>query len=76
MDKKGNNSHPSSKTKESKRATHDDSAKDNYFPIDRYLNESNRHEQIAIGQPSDQSATEKELRRIEQMLEAASKRSG
>ncbi|KAI0137994.1 hypothetical protein F4776DRAFT_663129 [Hypoxylon sp. NC0597] len=62
----------SSKTKKSKKPTQDKSPKSELSPMERYLLENQRYEQIAIGEPYDRSATREELERWDQEWQAAS----
>ncbi|KAI1140712.1 hypothetical protein F5Y05DRAFT_410565 [Hypoxylon sp. FL0543] len=66
----------SSKTQKVRQSTSDKSTKSNMSPMERYLLEKQRHEQIAVGEPSDKSATQEELKRWNQDWQAASERKG
>ncbi|KAI1411445.1 hypothetical protein F5Y13DRAFT_191383 [Hypoxylon sp. FL1857] len=63
----------SSKTKKARRSTPEESSGSSFI-MDRYLQESHRHEQIAIGGPSDKSITKEDLMQWDQVWQAASER--
>ncbi|OTA56885.1 hypothetical protein K449DRAFT_437738 [Hypoxylon sp. EC38] len=61
-----------SKTKKAKKSTGDKSTKSELSPMERYLLEKQRYEQIAISEPYDRSAAQEELERWDQEWQAAS----
>ncbi|KAI0838232.1 hypothetical protein F5Y06DRAFT_296772 [Hypoxylon sp. FL0890] len=64
----------SSKTKKARRSTRDKSSGSELSPMERYLLEKQRNEQIALGEPYDGTATQEELERWNQEWQAANER--
>ncbi|KAI0885975.1 uncharacterized protein GGS22DRAFT_187206 [Annulohypoxylon maeteangense] len=71
MDKSSANTTNPSKAKETEPTARDQPSKDNSLPIDRYLNEDNRYEKLAVGEPSSKRDAEEKLRAFDKMWEAA-----